>query len=174
MANELQNLVWLVQTERPSEKVVLLALCDRANKKNNTCWPSHKDISKRTGFSNKTVRRAIKTLRELGFISYVKRRKADGGLTSNLYTIHAEKLEKCASAVPTMTVPLGNHDPRGTVTMTDKPLTRTFIEPSTDDEHSSQVIGTNYDDRPITEERMQEICEENDFDIGKLNIKRFR
>ena len=165
MAHELQNLVWLVQTERRSEKMVLLALCDRANKKNNMCWPSHKDISKRTGYSDKTVRRAIKTLRELGFISYVKRRKADGGLTSNLYTIHTEKLAKCAAEVSTMTRPMGNHDPRGTVTMTDKPLTRTFIEPSTYDEHSSQVIGTNYDDRPITKERMQEICEENNFNI---------
>ena len=165
MAHELQNLVWLVQTERRSEKIVLLALCDRANKKNNMCWPSHKDISKRTGFSNKTVRRAIKTLCEIGIISYVQRHKADGGLTSNLYTIHAEKLAKWAAEVSTMTRPLGNYDPRGTVTMTDKPLTRTFIETSTDDEYSSKVIGTNYGDRPITKKRMQEICEELGYNL---------
>jgi len=167
MAHELQNLIWLVSTERTSEKFVLMALCDRANKKTNMCWPSHKDISKRTGLSNKTVRRAIKTLCQLGIISYVKCRKADGGLTSNLYTIHAEKLAKCSAKVPTMTGPLGNCDPRGTVTMTDKPLTRTFNRTKSSDQSSSQDHAST-EVRLISEDRKREICHELGYHFQKL------
>ena len=170
MAHELQNLIWLVSTKRTSEKFVLMALCDRANKKNNMCWPSHKDISKRTGYSNKTVRRAIKTLCELGIISYVKRRKADGGLTSNLYTIHAEKLAKWAAKVSTMTRPQGNYDPRGTVTMTDKPLTRTFNRTISNSKSSSQDHALS-EARLISEQRKREICAELSFDINKFRGK---
>jgi len=165
MAHELQNLVWLVPTERRSEKLVLLALCDRANKKNNMCWPSHKDISKRTGLSNKTVRRAIKTLCELGIISYVTRRKADGGLTSSLYTIHAEKLANYAADVPTMTSPLDNYDPRGTVTMTEKPLNRTFNRTNS---NSSSQDHAPTELRLISEDRKREICHELGYDFQKL------
>ena len=171
MAHELQNLIWLVSTERSSEKFVLMALCDRANKKTNMCWPSHKDISKRTGLSKKTVRRAIKTLCELGIISYVQRRKADGGLTSNLYTIHAEKLAKFAADVPMMTRPPGEHDPRGTVTMTEKPLTRTFNEPKKKNVPQLDVIETNCDGRSITQKRMHEICNELGIRLDILNSK---
>ena len=170
MAHELQNLVWLVPTERTSEKFVLMALCDRANKKTNMCWPSHNDISKRTGLSNKTVRRAIKTLRELGIISYVQRRKADGGLTSNLYTIHAEKLAKYAADVPMMTGPPGEHDPRGTVTMTEKPLTRTFNGTISNSKSSSQDHALSAV-RLISEQRKREICAELNIDMNKFCSK---
>lgn len=37
--------------------------------------------------------------------------------------------------------------------MTAKSLTRTVIETSTDDKDSSQVIGTNFDDRPHGDRR---------------------
>lgn len=167
MAHELQNLIWLVSTKRTSEKFVLMALCDRANKKTHMCWPSHKDISKRTGYSNKTVRRAIKTLCELGIISYVKRRKEDGGLTSNLYTIHAEKLAKCAADMPMMTRPPGDHDPRGTVTMTEKPLTRTCKVTKSSDQSSSQDHALS-EVRLISEDRKREICNELGYDFQKL------
>ena len=167
MAHELQNLIWLVSTKRTSEKFVLMALCDRANKKTHMCWPSHKDISKRTGYSNKTVRRAIKTLCELGIISYVKRRKADGGLTSNLYTINAEKLAKCAADMPMMTRPPGDHDPRGTVTMTGKPLTRTFNRTINNSKSSSQDHAPD-EVRLISDDRKRQICHELGYEFQKL------
>jgi len=169
MAHELQNLVWLLPTERRSEKLVLLALCDRANKKNNMCWPSHKDISVRTGLSNKTVRRAIKTLCEMEIISYVKRRKADGSLTSNLYTIHAEKLAKCSAEVPKMTGPLGSCDPRGPVTMTEKPLNRTFNRTNSNGNSSTQDHAPT-EVRLISEDRKRKICHELGYDFQKLQM----
>jgi len=154
MAHELQNLVWLLPTERRSEKLVLLALCDRANKKNNMCWPSHKDISVRTGLSNKTVRRAIKTLCEMEIISYVKRRKADGSLTSNLYTIHAEKLAKCSAEVPKMT---------------EKPLNRTFNRTNSNGNSSTQDHAPT-EVRLISEDRKRKICHELGYDFQKLQM----
>jgi len=169
MAHELQKLVWSVPTKQTSEKFVLMALCDRANSKTNMCWPSHQDISKRTGLCNKTVRRAIKTLCKLGIISYVQRRKADGGLTSNLYTIHVEKLAKCADDGHTMPVPPGNYDPRGTGTMTEKPLIRTCKVTKSSDQSSSQDHALS-EMRLISEDRKREICHELGYDFQKLQM----
>jgi len=118
------------------------------------------------------VRRAIKTLCEIGIISYVNRRKADGGLTSNLYTIHTEKLVKWAAEMPTMTEPLGTCDPRGMVTMTEKPLTRTFkLTKSSDQSYSQNHAPPEV--RLISEDRKREICNEVGYDFNKLCCKDF-
>ena len=51
-------------------------------------------------------------------------------------------------------------DQRGIVTMIDKPVKQTFNKTSTNENLGEEVIGTNYDNRPITRERKKEICEE--------------
>ena len=48
----------------------------------------------------------------------------------------------------------------GIVTVTDKPLHQTFNITSGFENLGEEVIGTNFDNRPITKERMREICEE--------------
>ena len=163
MSYVVQNLAWKIEGLNPTTKFVLIALCDYANKQKFTAWPSHKSIAMRTCMSVSSVQRAIKSLCELGLLSYRNRYDAKGNKRSNLYQINLSRLLELTSPpdnVVRMTPPSGRADQGGTVTMTDKPLTRTFIEPSTDDEYSSKVIGTNYGDRPITKKRMQEICQE--------------
>ena len=46
-----------------------------------------------------------------------------------------------------------------------KPLKQTFNKTSKDENLSEQVMGTNFDNRPITEQRMREICEELGFNL---------
>ena len=63
-----------------------------------------------------------------------------------------------------MTSPPSHEDRRGIVTMIDKPLgqtfNKTFNKNSKNENSGKEVIGTNYDNRPITEQKMREICEE--------------
>ena len=64
-----------------------------------------------------------------------------------------------------MTPPPSHGDRRGIVTVTDKPLHQTFNKTSKNEELGEEVIGTNFDNRPITEKRMREICEELGFEL---------
>ena len=50
--------------------------------------------------------------------------------------------------------------------MTDKPLHQTFNKTSKSEDLEEEVIGTNFDNRPITKERMREICEEEGYNFG--------
>ena len=59
-----------------------------------------------------------------------------------------------------MTPPPSHDDRRGIVTVTDKPLHQTFNLTSKSEDLGEEVIGTNFDNRPITEQKMREICEE--------------
>ena len=53
----------------------------------------------------------------------------------------------------------------GIVTVTDKPLHQTFNKTSKNEDLGDEVIGTNFDNCPITEQRVQEICEELGFNF---------
>ena len=54
--------------------------------------------------------------------------------------------------------------------MIDKPLrqtfNKTFNKTSKNEDLGEEVIGTNDDNRPITKERMREICEEEGYNFG--------
>lgn len=52
----------------PGAHHVLLCLADRFNARSNSAWPSHADICKRTNLSDRTVRRHLDELAELGLI----------------------------------------------------------------------------------------------------------
>ena len=47
--------------------------------------------------------------------------------------------------------------------MIDKPLRQTFNKTSKNENLGEEVIGTNYDNRPITKEKMKEICDELEY-----------
>ncbi|MCX4030154.1 helix-turn-helix domain-containing protein [Endozoicomonas sp. SM1973] len=70
-----------------SEKAVLKALAERADE-NNRCWPGKKRISKDSGASMSSVKRAIKVLCAKNYIDYEERRleREDRNLT-NIYTL---------------------------------------------------------------------------------------
>ena len=67
-----------------------------------------------------------------------------------------------------MTPPPSHTDRGGIVTVTDKPLHQTFNITSKNEYLGEEVIGTNFDNRPITEQRKREICEELGFNFDWL------
>lgn len=69
------------------EKIVFIVLKKFADNKNR-CFPSLSKISKNSGLSKRKVQNIIKSLEEKKIISVKKRKKEDGGLTSNLYVLH--------------------------------------------------------------------------------------
>ena len=168
MSYVVQNLAWKVEGLKPSTKFVLVALCDYANKVKFTAWPSHNSIAKRTGLSISSVQRSIKCLCDLGVLSYKNRHDAKGNKQSNLYQINVNRLRELTCLpgnVVMMTPPPNQNDRRDMVTVTDKPSPRTLNITSKHGSSDDGVIGTNFDNRPITEQRMREICEELGFDV---------
>ena len=167
MSYKVQNLAWKVEGLKPSTKFVLIALCDYANKQKFTAWPSHNSIAKRTGLSVSSVQRAIKSLCDLGLLSY-RNRYEKGHKLTNLYQINFSRLYEltCIPDSAVRMTPSPSHDDRrGIVTVTDKPLHQTFNLTSKNEDFGDEVIGTNFDNRPITKERMREICEELGFNF---------
>jgi len=162
MSYKVQNLAWKVEGLKPSTKFVLIALCDYANKQKFTAWPSHNSIAKRTGLSVSSVQRAIKSLCDLGLLSY-RNRYEKGHKLTNLYQINFSRLYELTCLpdnVVMMTPPPSHDDRRGIVTVTDKPLQQTFNKTSKSEDFGDEEIGTNFDNRPISKERMKEICDE--------------
>jgi DNA-binding MarR family transcriptional regulator len=67
---------------------VFMALGCHLNKQ-GSCWPGLTRLSKMTGYSVRQVRRALRSLEELGYISTSKRMWDDSKKqTSNLYIIN--------------------------------------------------------------------------------------
>ena len=178
MSYVVQNLAWKVEGLKPSTKFVLIALCDYANKQKFTAWPSHNSIAKKTGLSISSVQRAIKCLRGHGLLSYENRYDKKGHNLTNLYQINFRRLNELTCLpddVVMMTPPPSHDDQRGIVTMIDKPLkqtfNKTFNKHSKNENLGEEVIGTNFDNRPITRERKKEICEELGFNFDKFTLK---
>lgn len=80
----IQALSWCITKEipNPTSKLVLMILCNYANE-NNQSYPSEKHLGKIVGVSDRSIRRCIKQLSELGLL-VVEQRIG----TSNLYTIN--------------------------------------------------------------------------------------
>jgi len=174
MSYVVQNQAWKVEGLKPSTKFVLIALCDYANKQKLTAWPSHNSIAKKTGLSISSVQRAIKCLRCHGLLSYRNRYDEKGQKLTNLYQINFRRLNELTSLpddLVIMTSPTSHVDQRGIVTMIDKPLKQTFNKTFKRGDLGEEVIGTNYDNRPITKERKKEICEELGFNFDKFTLK---
>ncbi len=64
-------------------KLVLLALAQRANNDDDTCFPGLEHLREKTGFSEKTIIRSIRLLNGLGLVDTEKRMG-----TSNMYTLY--------------------------------------------------------------------------------------
>ena len=168
MSYVVQNLAWKVEGLKPSTKFVLIALCDFANKKELLAWPSHNLIARRTGLSVSSVQRAIKCLCDIGLLSYRNRYDEKGNKLTNLYQMNLSRLHELTSPpdnVVRMTPSPSHDDRRRIVTVTDKPLHQTFNLTSKNEDFGDEVLGKNFDNRPITKERMREICEELGFGL---------
>lgn len=80
----------------PFAKLVLYALCERANAAaGNTCYPGQKLLVQDTGLALKTVRARIRSLESAGYIAVSQRRRTDydrkGQRTSDMYRICVER-----------------------------------------------------------------------------------
>ena len=87
-------------------KSVYMYLKDRSDA-DGRCWPSLKTIASSLRLSVSTVQRALSELEKAGYVTRRNRYRANGGKTSNLYTVAAFKKE---SAPPrgNSTLPLHN------------------------------------------------------------------
>ena len=65
------------------------ALADHANNKNGLCWPKMVTLAKILGRSSRTVQRHLHTLKELGLVEFVSRRRFRGRFGSYLYRVLA-------------------------------------------------------------------------------------
>jgi Helix-turn-helix domain len=90
------------------EKFVLLAMALYINTKTGTCWPGLKRLASQTSLSEKSVRRAIKTLESIGAIEMTKRVSETGQWASNEYRIDLEKL----ATLPAVNLTSGQSDQR--------------------------------------------------------------
>lgn len=68
------------------EKIILVYLMARSGNKKQ-CFPSISLIAKENRVSKSTAITALRSLEERGFITKIHRHTADGGNTSNLYTV---------------------------------------------------------------------------------------
>lgn len=85
MSNE--ALTWAFRQELPmTEKFVLVSLADYADDE-HSCCPTYAEMAKRVGCCQRTVRRAIASLAEAGFLRVVPRRLANGSRSSNLFVL---------------------------------------------------------------------------------------
>ena len=88
MSNKHINAVWGMDFNTSGDKLVALAIADRANS-DGKCWPSIEDISRRCGMSDRNVRKILRRLEESGVVSVLKNggMKTKSGYT-NLYIIN--------------------------------------------------------------------------------------
>ena len=81
----------------PTEKAILIALCDRMNDQTKLCCPSYEQIAIDTGFERSTVNRTLKKLKNRGFIDWQTVRR-QGQFGFNAYTIHQVALSHAANS----------------------------------------------------------------------------
>lgn len=77
---------WTINGLGPDPKFVLMALADQADD-TGYCWPSQRLIAQRVEMGERTVRRHLKTLQEVGLLT-AKLRSSTGGRRSNGYQLH--------------------------------------------------------------------------------------
>ena len=98
MSVDMLNRAFKIKGLSPTKKFILVLLGNYADE-NGQCYPSHRHIADIIGLKDtKGIQRSIKEFEELGYLTIEHRKKADGGFTSNRYT---------------MTLPTGSNTPTG-------------------------------------------------------------
>ena len=84
----MSRLTFLYQMNLPHRAIAVYTyIYDRANK-NGECWPSVTKIAGDIKLSPATVRRAIKDLRNAGFVTTQQRYREHGGKSSLLFMLN--------------------------------------------------------------------------------------
>lgn len=85
---ELALMVRDSRTTKGAQRSLLMALALRANpKKGYSCWPSYRRLADDTQYDEVTLRRAAKTLEDLGLI-----RRKQRSMRSNLFILNTERM----------------------------------------------------------------------------------
>ena len=86
----IQAVGWALAQEiaSSSAKFVLVAIANYADK-DGRCWPSQKAVAFDTSLTDRSIRKAIAVLEDLGFIKRVERRRPDGSRASDVIQIVA-------------------------------------------------------------------------------------
>ena len=93
-----EDVTWALKIEglNARERLVLIYLADFSNASKGYAWPSINTLSRKTGFSKSTVKRAVSTLEEMRLVRIARQSMMkDGTRFSNRYYL------ACRSAVPT-------------------------------------------------------------------------
>ena len=113
---------WSLRNIEPLPKFTLMALADQADE-NGYCWPSQALIAEKVVMGERTVRRHIATLRDLGLLSVIHR-SSTRGRRSNGYQLHIGAVVEgslesrltanlAGSDEPTDNAPVDNSDGQG-------------------------------------------------------------
>lgn len=86
MSYEAQTWAVKQKTGSPARKAVLMNLADRADEA-WSCFPGQKRIADDTELGERTVRRALEDLVEVGLVLRAHRRRKDGSYTSDRYVL---------------------------------------------------------------------------------------
>ncbi|WP_135506839.1 helix-turn-helix domain-containing protein [Roseovarius aestuariivivens] len=96
MSHKFTSKVWEDEDLSPTEKLVLGSLADHANDQ-GVCYPSIARLARRTGFSARTVQKAIKDLREVGKLRVDENAGPKG---CNLFTVYPSKDSNAPADTP--------------------------------------------------------------------------
>lgn len=126
--------VWEMENLAPSAKLVLLALCDFANDRGESCFPSIKTIAEKSSLSERQAQRLMHRLINSGAISVLKNEKGGKAGSTRHYRIHINRLTTGDILTPVIDE-TGDMDVVGRVTSAPKTgdmgVTLTTKEPST-------------------------------------------
>lgn len=80
----------LRQDVPPTERFVLSILADRSNHE-GVSWPGYNNLAALTGYTTRTLKRAVAALEERGLLEIEARRTEGGRTTSNLYRLRLDR-----------------------------------------------------------------------------------
>ena len=84
--------LWLIQSGVTPGAVTCFALMwAKWADKEGECWPSHTSIAREMEVTERSVKRYLAELSEVGAVMVVNRLRDDGSQTSNLYLLNASR-----------------------------------------------------------------------------------
>ena len=140
MSIEAINWALKVEMKGTCSKFILVVLANYANEKEE-CFPSQKLLAERCAMNDRSVRRCLLGLENLGLIERVSRKRSDGTYTSDLYKLNinqpaAIKTASHQRSITTSSSGLLRHHPADT---------ETGHEPSLRTNHHSIYPSTDFD-----------------------------
>jgi DNA-binding transcriptional ArsR family regulator len=126
--------VWKLDLE-PTRKFVLLALADRADDE-GVCWPGVASLTRKTGLSERTVRKCLLVLNETGHLVVQKQ----PGFT-NTYRVACGEIDPCTTRTPARRAPLREMQGGGAPAA---PNTSYIHQSESNDSDSSPKTTSNY------------------------------